>query len=476
MRGQRRRSRVAAARWSAVALAGLLVGGCASGVAGTPVGVEIPETGTRAAVTKSLIDLAESGALRYAGTLSTASDDAMTFDLTAVVTGEMHGTITLEGKPATVVLVNRTLYVKAAADFWSALSGVANGQGKGAAVADRWVKVPAGLIGVEFADVFTPDVLGPNLGKGMDGVPESPLASGEKTTVGEVPAVKVRTGSGVVYLAEKAPHGVLKIELEKAGKSGSTSAEDLVATVADTSSGIASAYQAISGHAAQLGSAIDVLTTIDEGGHRWGDCGASSCAIIVDFTNTSKAAVRVSVRANWVGDGAALGSCDAVAGPVAPGQASSATCVISSPQWVDFHRRANSVPGNHPYSAEWSTLVLADAPDLTQLTARTTAKPAPAGEAKTEGSHYLYKITYSDSAKKPSVWKFGVVPGKFWADHARQQLGACLTGTRSVCSVELVTATGDAVSAHGLLVTLVGEQRATGACPTGQWVSCATSG
>ena len=213
--------------------------------------------------------------------------------------------------------------------------------------------------------------------------------------------------------------------------------------------------------AAELKSAVDALTTVEQGPHRFDACGAESCSLIVEFKNTAKVPVRVHVKADWTGDNAPLGSCEAEVGPVAPGAGSSATCVLASPAWVDFWRRAHSVVGTHPYGASWAPLVLADAPDLSAITTRAAAKPADPNNRKTDGSHYVYSISYTDK-----VWKYGVVGSKYWQDHANNQLRTCLATNRAVCSFALVTAADNARSAYALEKQLVEAYRGQqGSCP-----------
>ncbi|MGQ0838652.1 hypothetical protein [Actinokineospora sp.] len=476
MRGARRRGQWCGRTLPVLALlltAACSTAACSNEVVGSAVGADIaPPTATET-VAQSLVDFGETGVVRYQGTMVSAADDKVVFDVAAAATGEVFGSLSLDGKAATVLVVDKTIYLKAAADFWAALSGVSAGGGRGTAVADRWVKVPGGLIGIEVGDVFAPDVLSRDLARGLEKAGTRPLADGKRMMVGQTSTVQVSTEGGTVFLNEQAPYGVVRVDLDRVGSSDATSVSQFVAQVSDGSTEIAKFYQDVAAQAGQLTAPVDVLTTVQEGGHDFADCGAASCAIVVQFTNTSKVAVTVSVRGNWLGDSAPLGACEAKAGPVAPGQPGSATCVLATPQWVEFFRRANSVPGNHPYSVEWSTVVLADAPDLTRLTARAAAAPADPKDRKTEGSHYLYALGYTDNDRKQRVWKYGVVAGKFWQDHAGQQLRTCLATTGSVCRVELVTATGDAAPAHGLLRAMVETYRGgSGQCPSGQWVSC----
>ncbi|GAA3037524.1 hypothetical protein [Actinokineospora globicatena] len=444
---------------------------CSTSVAGSPVATEIgPPSGAASAV-QSLDDLGESGLLRYKGTLTSASGDPVEFDLAAASGGEVSGSLNVNGKAASVLVVERGTYLKAAAEFWATLSGVGNAENKGTAVADRWVKVPGVLIGVELADVFTPESMSQFLVVDTDKAEDAelPLAERKRTDLAGAKVFRVPLVKGAAYLAETAPHGVLKIELDSVGQSASTTVKKLSTTVADATGDLAKFYQDVAAAAGQLSAPVDVLNTVQESGHTFEGCDAAKCSIVVSFTNGTKAAVRVSVRGNWQGDSAPLGACEALAGPVAPGQAGSATCTLSSQEWVQFFAKANSVPGNHPYSVEWSTVVLAEAPDLTKVTALSKAAPADAKAKLTEGSHYVFAIGYG--GKK--VWKYGVT-GKHWTDRADRQLAVCMGATRSVCRVDLVTATGDAGSAYGLLKQLVDAYRAAGGeCPAGQWAGCA---
>ncbi|MBM7776404.1 hypothetical protein JOD54_006608 [Actinokineospora baliensis] len=470
--GWRRTARGRVVPLAALGLGVLLAAAaCSDGVAGTPVATEIgPPTGAASAV-QSLDDLGEAGLLRFQGTLTSAHSDPVQFDLKATSGGEISGALTVNGKAASVLVIERGTYLKAAADFWSTLSGVGNAESKGTAVADRWVKVPGGLIGMELADVFTPESMSQFLVVDTDKADEAeqPLTTRRPTDLGGTKAFRVPLVNGAVYLAEAAPHGVLKVELDSAGQSAATTVKKLAATVTDATADVAKFYQDVATEAGALTAPVDVLNTVQESGHTFEGCGAASCSIVVSFTNSTKAAVRVSVRGNWQGDSAPLGACEVLAGPVAPGQAGSATCTLSSQEWVQFFARANSVPGNHPYSVEWSTVVLADAPDLTKVTALSKSAPADAKARLTEGSHYVFSIGYA--GKK--VWKYGVT-GKHWSDRADRQLAVCMGMTGSVCRVDLVTATSDAGSAYGLLKQLVEAYRsADGACPAGQWAGCA---
>jgi len=443
---------------------------CTNAVAGAPSGVKIGPLTTAEATSAALTSFAESAVTRYQGTLTASDGSNFTVDVGATATSEVYGTITVEGLAATIIVLDKTLYLKGAPEFWAAMAarfGVASGDGT--ALGNRWVKLPTVLLGVEFADIFTPDVVSQTAGKATKN------ADGElptKTTkVGAVDAIEVPVEGGTVFLAKDAPHGVVSIALDEIGSAENTKARDLAVSVSDVSGDASKIYTDLATQAKnELGTAVDALTTITQGANRFDACGAPSCTLVIDITNPSKKAVKVHLKADWTGDNAPLGSCEQTVGPVAPGATTPMSCAITSPQWVSFYQRANSVPGNHPYGAVWTALALADPPDVKALEERGAAKPADPKNAKGDGNdgHAVYQIAYADG-----VWKYGVVAARYWRDHAQEQLRGCLGTTKSVCTYSLVTTAKNPASAYALASQLVADyKKDNGECPAGQWVSC----
>lgn len=441
----------------------LLLAGCTGGVSGSAKPAEVPPATAGELVAQSILDFGEAGAVHYKGALTSTSSEQITFDITTALTGEMSGTITVNGKPATMLVVDEKTYLKAKAGFWAELTGVRNARGRGSAIADRWVEFPTSVIGVVFGEVFIPELISEHLTDEQQDVGAEPLDQRPTTSVNGVEAIAVELAGGTVYLNKEAPHGVVKISLPEL--SGITGFD---AEVTDASADLQQFYGDVANQAGNLGDAVDALNTIDQGQHRFGQCNARSCALVVNFTNTSKVPVRVHVSADWSGDGRPLGSCETKVGPVAPGKQSRATCVLNTPQWRAFWRTAHSVVGNHPYGAQWSALVLAQAPDLTTLNDRANAAPAEQDDSKTEGSHYVYQISYSDK-----VWKYAVVGSQYWEDQANGQLPTCFAVTKKVCRASLVVATDEAASAYALARQLMDEYRSKhDECPSGQWAGC----
>jgi hypothetical protein len=447
----------------------LVVAGCTNSVEGSPRGVDISPLNTAEGTAQALVDLAESAAVHYTGSLVAADGAEMTADVIATLTGEVSGTVTINALPATVLYVGKTLYLKAATNFWSGMVarfGVTSGDGS--ALANRWVKLPTSLIGVEFGEIFTPDVVAQTLGKVDKQTADLELRHNAQDSIAGVDAYKVETEGGTVYFATQEPHGVLRVELDRLGSAENTTATDVLLDVTDASPNAVAFYRSLAKTAGGLATAVDAMTGVQQGAHRFDKCAGDGCTLVVDIKNTAKSAVRVNLRADWTGDSAKLGTCESTGAAVAPGAAGKVSCRIGSPQWKSFYQKANSVPGRHPYGAQWSALVLADEPDVADITTWAAATPAAADDDKTDGSHAVYEI---DSGGQ--VWKYGVVPNRYWHDHATDQLRECMGGSRSACSVALVTVADDPVSAHALTAKLVADYQAEHeACPAGQWVSC----
>ncbi|HEY7595996.1 MAG TPA: hypothetical protein VH969_22835 [Actinophytocola sp.] len=452
----------------AAALA-LVTAGCSNDVAGEPRGVNIGPLTTAEATSQALTDFAEAAAVRYTGSLVAADGAELTVDLTATLTGEVSGGITIDALPATVLYVGKTLYLKANTNFWSGMVarfGVTSGDGS--ALANRWVKLPTSLIGVEFGEIFTPDVVAQTAGKVTKQTADLGLRHNAEESIAGVDAYAIEVDGGTVYFATTQPHGVLRFDLDKLGSGENTAVTSALLDVTDVSPNVVAIYQSLNKAAAGLGTAVDALTGIQQGAHRFDKCGAPSCTLIVDIKNTAKSAVRVHLRANWTGDGTKLGGCESKIGPVAPGASSKISCRITSAQWKSFYQKANSVPGTHPYGAQWSALVLAEPPDVADLKTWAAAKPAAADDHKTDGTHAVYEISASGTP-----WKYGVVPNRYWRDHANDQRRACMADSRSACTVSRVTVADDPVSAHALATKLIADYVSEhDGCPAGQWVSC----
>lgn len=286
----------------AVAVLGLSA--CSNDVTGTPSGVKIGPLTTGQATAAALTNFSESAATRYQGSLKASDDAALTVDVVATSSSQVFGTITVQGLAASIIVLDKTLFLKGAPEFWAAMAarfGVTSGDGT--ALGNRWVKLPTVLLGVEFADIFTPDVVAQTAGKATKDADKE--LTTKTTTVGSLQAIEVPVDGGKVYLAKDAPHGVVSVALDEIGSAENTKAKDVQVTVTDVSATINKTYTDLATQAKnELGTAVDALTSITQGGNRFDACGAPSCTIVVDVTNPGKKAVKVHLKADWTGDNA----------------------------------------------------------------------------------------------------------------------------------------------------------------------------
>ncbi|MEV4314482.1 hypothetical protein [Actinocrispum sp. NPDC049592] len=414
------------------------------------------------ALNESTVDLKGAGALRYNGSLTAPAGDKVTLDVTVTKAGESSGQLTVNGLPANILVLDHTLYLKGGVDFWLKLSGVPDSTAP--IIADRWTKTPGVLLGVDVERIFDTDALAALFGK--------PVGDGKKTTIAGTEVYEVETDAGSVFLSAQAPYGIVRFDLNKTGKTDPTKVHDLAFNVSDATSDMAAVYRDLATKAAELDGAYDPFIGVKQGEYKFENCSAASCAIVVDLTNIGRSAARVAIKATWKGEGAQIGSCEARTDVLQPGQSGNATCTLASPEWNKFFRRAQSVPGQHPYGAEWTAMALVTPPDPAGL--RTLASSAETPVANPQGDEHVFVLRDDAGSSDKQIWKYGVASGNDWRKAADDQLKYCQASKGVKCAVDQVATTGDPASAHALARQLVDAYKGrTGACPSGQWVGCA---
>ncbi|TCO48114.1 hypothetical protein [Actinocrispum wychmicini] len=455
-------------RWGTLGVVLLLCAGCTGETSGDPPRVSVPRPTTGAALDQSIVDLKAAGAVHYNGSLTAPAGDKVTMDITATKAGESSGSLTVNGLPASVLVVDHTLYLKAGLDFWLKLSGVPDSTAP--TVADHWVRAPGVLLGVDVERIFDTETLPTLFGKPTDG--DRAPDTAPKAQIAGTDVIDVPTDLGEIYLAAKPPHGIVRFDLTKAGQTDPTRVHDLAFTITDATTDMAAIYTDLAARSTELADGYDPFLTVKQGAYHFEDCGASSCAIVVDLSNGGQLPARVAIRATWTGEGATIGSCDSRTGPLAPGQQGTARCTLASAEWAKFYRRAQSVAGQHPYGAEWTAMALTEPPDPAKL--RGLAVSAATPVATPHGDEHVYVVHGKAGTNDPQIWKYAVASGPSWRQTAEGQLTYCLTDTRYECAVDEVAATGDPAAAQALARQLIDAYRGrTGTCPPGQWVGCA---
>lgn len=441
--------------------------GCARSVDGQAAVVPVPVLSATQTVQQALVNLAEAGVVHYRGALTNPDGKQIDLDVSVTATGEAGGTLSVGGQQGSLVVVDGALYVDAPARFWSLLSGDPGSEAD--AVDSRWVKVPSVTIGLDIGATLSPTGLATLLSHHIDPGDGDPLSREPVTTVGSVSAIAVTTPGGTVDIAATGTHGVLRVALPTV-----SSASNVMLDVADVSTSEAGVYQNLDQQARQLQMAVDTSVDIQQGAQSWGTCTASSCSVVVSFTNQSPIATKVVVSGSWTGDGRPAGTCEVVVGPVAAGGTATAACVNGSAAWSTFFTHAHATPGDHPYDVDWTAEALAAPPDLATLGTETTAASTPAtvSPRDTDGAAYVYVIDYQDATKQARVWKYGVSDSPSWRATATGQLAACRAASRTSCMVGLVGGTPDRPSADALVASLVAKAGGPTSCPPGQWVDC----
>ncbi|HEY4459636.1 MAG TPA: hypothetical protein VGN81_35315 [Pseudonocardiaceae bacterium] len=461
-----------------VALAGavLACAGCAASIAGSPRSVPVPVESASDVARQAILDVSEASVLHLHGTLTTKANDQLTIDFLTTSSGELTGTVTLDGQQAQVADLGGRLYVNAGQAFWTAIADLPSGSDS--AAAGNWVTVPTDLLGVDPRSELTPAAIGNQLtstfGK-TDNRTFTSLGTADHNGTSVVQFNANQDSTGAMLVAAAVPHGVVHAEFEVGGGNA------LVIDISDASATAASVYQTLSQQAGALQTAIDPNLDIQQGNQTWGACGASSCAVNVTFTNSSAVSTKVLVMGNWTGDNNPVGSCQAISDPVAAGAGGSATCTVSTPEWAAFYHRAQTVAGSHPYELRWAAFALAEPPnqqaiDTEQTEAANPAKPAvPTGDTSTaSGGEFVYRIDYQDSSGRTQVWKYGVTNVGAWQGYAAPQVTECFAERKTSCAVSLVGRAQNLVSAQASVTQLVsGATEAAGKhCPPGQWAFC----
>lgn len=441
---------------------------CADSLGGHASALPVPVLTAEQSVQQSLVNLGEAGVVHYRGSLTNPDGKLIDLDVSVTATGEAGGSLSVGGLQGSMVVVDGALYVDAPAQFWSLLSGDPGSQA--GAVDSRWVKVPSVTIGIDIGVNLRPAGLAGYLAQQLGTTSNSPLAGEPVTTVNGVQAVEVAMNTATVDVAAAGTHGVLHVTIPTVN-----TAKNLSLDIADVSASEAGVYQNLNQQAKQLQMAVDTSVDIEQGSQNWGTCTASSCSVVVSFTNASPVATKVVVQGTWTGDGTAAGTCQVVVGPVAANGTANAACVNNSAQWTTFFDQAHATPGEHPYQVDWTAEALAAPPNLATLASESTAAGTPA-QANQHASSvaYVYVIDYQDSTKQQQVWKYGVLDNARWQQTANTELPACRATTRTSCSAVLVSAAANRPSADALVATLVAKASKPTGCPPGQWVDCST--
>ena len=462
-----------------VALAGavLACAGCAPSITGSPRAVPVPVESASEVARQAILNVSEASVLHLHGTLTTKDNDQLTIDFLTTSSGELTGTVALDGQQAQVADLGGRLYVNAGQAFWSAIADLPSGSDS--AAAGNWVTVPTDLLGVDPRSELTPAAIGNALtstfgktdNRAFTSLGATDRERHECRAVQRQPGQHRRDAGGGGRAARGGARGVRGRRRQRAGDRHQRRVSDRARVCT----------RRWHSRQARCRRAIDPNLDIQQGTQTWGACGASSCSVSVTFTNSSAVSTKVLVMGNWTGDNNPVGSCQAISEPVAAGAGGTATCTVTSPEWAAFYHRAQTVPGSHPYELRWAAFALAEPPNQQTITTEQTeatspAKPVvPTGDVSpASGGEFVYRIDYQDSSSRTQVWKYGVTNASSWQSYAAPEVTECFAERKTSCAVTLVGRAPNLVSAQASVTRLVSSatEAAGKHCPPGQWAFC----
>lgn len=433
----------------AVAVA-LVAGACGGQVPGSPAPQVVSALSPAVTARDALLDLAGAGAVRYAGSLTTAAGRTLAVDAVVTSSGEVDGTVGVNGEHAKFIEFSHAAYMEAPSGFFGVLAG---DPGSRVPAGDaRWSTLPDSVLGVDLGALLAPASLGAALAGRVDG-------QSRPATVGTTAAHRIGLGAGAVFVGSAAPNGVLRVEVPAA----LGSVRDVALDVTDATGHEAATYRDLAATAGQLGAAVDAGVSVTQGPQSWGPCSPTSCAVVVTVANPNAAPVRVVVDGTWSGDGTTAGTCEAVLGPVAAHGSVTGTCTDSAPEWAAFYQHGHVTPGQHPFRVDWTARALAPPPDTAMLAAEAGAAASPAAA----DPHATGAVTVYAVRSRGVPWRYGVAPTSRWRDSAAAATAECGAATGVACAAGQVTATSARPAADALVTALV-----AGRCPPGQWVAC----
>lgn len=296
------RSRVARVRFAAVmSLVGgvaLLVTGCSGSgkpdPAASSYGSQVAAAmKTRAQAMAAVADLAADPVVSYDGTLP-GSATAGDVKLTVSRGGSVSGSVDLDGKKVKVYVADGTTLVNADKSYWSGKAGATS---KAAQYAGKWVKVDgADSVGFDPADVLKPAGIAQRL-KGT----LSSVGTPAPDKVGDTDALKIPVVGGDIYITNKAPWRILKIDvpgLLSAGNEGAATGKGMELTHLDPKA-VDGFYDDLKGE--DLSSALDSGVNFLQSGSGNLDCKTGGyCTASVSFTTstTSSSGGKVTAQLN----------------------------------------------------------------------------------------------------------------------------------------------------------------------------------
>jgi hypothetical protein len=276
----------------------LLAAGCSGGgkpdPAASSYGTQVAAAmKTRTQAMAAISDLAADPVVSYDGTLP-GSATAGDVKLTVSRGGAVSGSVDLDGKTVKVYVADGTTLVNASKSYWDGKAGATS---KAAQYAGKWVKVTGtDSVGFDPADVLKPATIAQRLRGTL-----SSVGTPAPDKVGDTDALKVPVVGGNIYITNKAPWRILKVDvpgLLSNGSEGAATGKGMELTHLDPKA-VDSFYKDLKGE--KLSDALDSGVNFIQSGSGNLDCKTGgSCTASVSFSTstTSSSGGKVTAELN----------------------------------------------------------------------------------------------------------------------------------------------------------------------------------
>lgn len=326
----------------------LVASGCGGGAEPDPGAVKFGDglaasMKTQAQVSSAVDDLAKDPVVAYEGTLpgSATSGDVK---LTVSRGGAALGSVDLDGDDVKVYVADGNTLIKAGKSYWDGKTSSKRAE----LYAGKWVKSASGEgVGFDPATVLKPSAIAQAL-RGTLGSVGTPV----KDKVGDTDALRVPVVGGNIFITNKAPFRILKVDvpnlLSKGGGGSSSPSDDKGLTLDHLGSkDVDGFYDDMKG--TDLSGALDSAVNFTTSGAGDLDCKTGGlCTASVRFSNSASGG-KVTAQLNVTMSAAGLPTkkCSSTKS-VSAGSSAKMSCKVNfslapSPHPKTYHVRANYV-------------------------------------------------------------------------------------------------------------------------------------
>jgi hypothetical protein len=255
----------------------------------------------------------------------TSGTDKLDGDLKVTRGGWITGDVSWNGQRTQMIMPGDTVFVKAGRDFWRTEANVSDTAAWiGSA---RWGRLRSSVLGSAFKQDVTPSGIAADLRN----VTRYSIQSTVRTSVQNVPALKITTAGDVFYVSDDDSPRLLRLERNY---------PQIAVDVTESGGAEGDAVTELRGRISALKDSFDPSRSTRVDKITWGSCTASGCTVHsqVWSTRTGDSSVRVTVFVRITANnknGRKLGECSN-SGTVTSLSSIKVTCRVESAAWSSF--------------------------------------------------------------------------------------------------------------------------------------------